>query len=428
MDNIASGACGGPPKTRHVLPALGRRSALSVSLAALLRRPAMAAAPQEVKVALLAPLTGPWARQGQMMQAGAAMAVYDINAAGGIKALGGAPMRLLVFDAGTSAETARNAAQRMVAQEPDLVGGSGAWLSSFTLAVTEVTERAGLPWLTESYSDAITSRGFRFVFQTAMTAGRQSLVALEKVLDVAKAAGANVKRLGIVADDSAGEQSFLRPIRTADPAERPLQLVMDQTYTPPLTDATTLVQRVRSSRPELLFLGASNASDSKLLLDKLHEYGLDRGRIAIYGNGEAMATSEMRDIVGVDELDGLFVVVVNWGGKGQEGLAAQYMARTGEPWLGQDTLQTYFDMLLFKEAVERAGAADRGKVADVLRAIDITDGPATLLPGRRVKFDGAGRIVDGNLVIVQWQGGRPVPVYPESLATAKPIWPQRGTP
>ena len=34
--------------------------------------------------------------------------------------------------------------------QPDLVGGTGSWLSSFTLAVTEVTERAQLPWLTLS--------------------------------------------------------------------------------------------------------------------------------------------------------------------------------------------------------------------------------------------------------------------------------------
>jgi hypothetical protein len=36
-------------------------------------------------------------------------------------------------------------------------------LSSFTLAITEVIERAQLPWLTLSYSDAITNRGFKFL-------------------------------------------------------------------------------------------------------------------------------------------------------------------------------------------------------------------------------------------------------------------------
>ena len=103
---------------------------------------------------------------GELERAGAELAIEHINNAGGIKALGGAKMKLVISDAGDNAEKAKNAAQRVLSQEPDLVGGLGAWLSSFTLAVTEVTERAELPWLTLSYSDQITGRGFRYVFQT----------------------------------------------------------------------------------------------------------------------------------------------------------------------------------------------------------------------------------------------------------------------
>src|SRR4029077_8893920 len=91
----------------------------------------------EVKVGLIAPMSGPWARQGDLMLKGAQLAIEDINQAGGIDAMAGAKMKLVVFDAGDTVEKAKNAAQRMVAQEPDLVGASGAWLSSFTLGVTE---------------------------------------------------------------------------------------------------------------------------------------------------------------------------------------------------------------------------------------------------------------------------------------------------
>jgi branched-chain amino acid transport system substrate-binding protein len=130
--------------------------------------PLSVAAPStEVKVALIAPFSGPWARQGDLMLKGAQMAVDAINAQGGIKALGGAKMKIVVIDAGDSIEKAKNAAQRMVAQESDVVGCTGAWLSSFTLAVTEVTERAELPCVTLSYSDQITARGFRYIFQTS---------------------------------------------------------------------------------------------------------------------------------------------------------------------------------------------------------------------------------------------------------------------
>jgi len=101
-----------------------------------------AAQTKEVKIGLIAPMSGPWARQGDLMLKGANLAVEDINKQGGIKSLGGATVKLLVFDAGDSVEKAKNAAQRMIAQEPDLVGATGSWLSSFTLGVTEVTERA----------------------------------------------------------------------------------------------------------------------------------------------------------------------------------------------------------------------------------------------------------------------------------------------
>ena len=49
---------------------------------------------REVKVGLIAPMSGPWARQGDLMLKGANLAIDDINKAGGIKALGGAKLKL----------------------------------------------------------------------------------------------------------------------------------------------------------------------------------------------------------------------------------------------------------------------------------------------------------------------------------------------
>src|SRR5678816_2409638 len=167
---------------------LGRRTALKMGLAgtaaALAPRRARAQSPREVKIALVVPLSGPWARQGILKQMGAELAIDDVNSSGGIKALGGAKIKLVVYDTGDSAEKAKNAAQRLVAQEPDVVGGMGAWLSTFTLAVTEVTERAQIPWLTLSYSDTITDRGFKYVFQSSPTAGLQSTEAVPTILNL----------------------------------------------------------------------------------------------------------------------------------------------------------------------------------------------------------------------------------------------------
>src|SRR5678815_400735 len=196
----------------------GRRTAIKLGLAGtaavLAPRRARAQSPREVKIALLVPLSGAWARQGILKQMGADLAIDDVNKGGGIKALGGAKLKLVVYDTGDTAEKAKNAAQRLVAQEPDVVGGMGSWLSSFTLAVTEVTERAQLPWLTLSYSDAITNRGFKFIFQTSPTADWQAAETLPTAIKLAEAATKKrPKTIGIIQDNTASPVSFGKQMR-----------------------------------------------------------------------------------------------------------------------------------------------------------------------------------------------------------------------
>jgi branched-chain amino acid transport system substrate-binding protein len=353
------------------------------------------------------------------------MAVDDINAAGGIKALDGAKVRLVQYDAGDSAEKAKNAAQRMVAQEPDISGGFGAWLSTFTLAVTEVTERAEIPWFTQSYSDLITARGFRYVFASSPTAVEQAEKALPTILDLAeRSTGKRPKKVAIIADNTASTVSFLKPIRGHVLADLGLTAVVDEVFTPPLTDATTLIQRVRSARPDFLLALSSNVPDDKMLLDKLAEYGLGSGKLPVVGNGGHWATPELVANAGKAVVQGMMIITAGGAGRGLEDIERRYMDRTKEPWLLQEPIMAYGHIMLLAAAVERAGSADRRLVADQIRAFDLRDGPALLFPGRHVKYDSAGRRVDAELMIVQWQDGRIVTTSPAGMAVAPAIWPK----
>lgn len=385
-----------------------------------------AAAQSEIKVAVIAPTSGPWARQGDLMMKGANLAIEHINAAGGIKSIGGAKLKLLVFDTGDSVEKAKNAAQRMVAQEPDLVGATGSWLSSFTLGVTEVTERAELPVLTLSYSDQITARGFKYVFQTSMPGGAQALEALPTLLKLAESAtGKKPTTVGIIQDNTAAAVAFTKPMREGSLAKLGLKLVVDETFTPPLSDCTPLIQKVRSSRPEFLLLLPTAISDDKMCVEKMSEMGLGKGRVPTISNGAHIGAPDMLKNSNKELLEGLMTVVGNWPAKGQEKIAEEFVKKTGEPWITQDSLSTYGDIWILKEALEKAGAADRKKVAEAIRQMDSREGSAKFFPGGRMKFDEQGRRVDADLIIVQWQNGVPVTVYPEASAVAKPIWPKQ---
>lgn len=374
---------------------------------------------QTVQVGLLVPLSGIYARPGSVMRMGAEMAVKDINDAGGIAALGGAKLELVLLDSGDSTEKAKNAAQRMVAEYPNLVAASGSYLSSFTLAVTEVTERAKLPVLTLSYSDLITDRGFEYVFQTSATAGAQAGIAIPTIMDLAESAsGKRPKTVAVFTDNTAASIASVKAMKGGILDKVGLELVVEETFTPPLADATALIQQLRARRPDLLFFLPTVISDAKLILEKMSEFNL---RIPTISFGIAIAEPDVLNTVSPDLIDGVMSAVANWGSKGQEGLIARLKAEYGEPWMTQNAISTYGDMWLLKTALEKAGKADREAVGAALRTLD--GGPSTYYPGGEMKFDEKGRRVGAGLTIIQWQNGVPVTVFPEDLALAAPIWP-----
>jgi branched-chain amino acid transport system substrate-binding protein len=406
---------------------LTRRSAakgLALSAAALAFPAIGRAQAQSVKIAMIAPMSGPWARQGQLLRMGADLAIEDINARGGIKSLGGAKLNIIYGDAGDSTEKAKNAAQRLVADNPDLVGGTGSWLSSFTLAVTEVTERAQIPWLTLSYSDAITNRGFKFVFQTSPTAEWQAAQTVPTALDMAQGAtGKRPTTIGLIMDNTASPTSFAKPLREGGLEKMGLKLVVDQIFTPPLSDATPLIEKVRSAKPGFLLLLTSAMPDCKLVLEKLDEFKLSHGKLPLVGNGAPFGSPELLKTIGPELLEGLLFSVANWPIKGQEEFIERFKKKTGEPFLTQDALCGYGHPSILAEALEACGVADKIKVAEAIRAMNLTTGPAAQCFPGPIKFDEKGRRIDVPMIFAQWQKGVPITVFPTNLALATAVWP-----
>jgi branched-chain amino acid transport system substrate-binding protein len=407
---------------------LSRRSLLMTGAAAMTMGPAWAAAePKPVEMALLVPLSGPWARDGLLEREGAEMAIDDVNKGGGIKALGGAKMKLIIADAGDSVEKAKNAAQRVVSQYPGLVAGAGSWLSSFTLAVTEVSERARLPWLTLSYSDAITARGYHYVFQTSPTSATQIRGLLPAIIAVAEeATGKKPQTAALIADNTAATVSAVKPlVQGGLLKEVGIKLLSEQIFTPPLSDATPLIQKVRAKRPDFLFQFTSNVPDDALGLETLTEMGLPRSVLPVVSLGAHIVTPELLKVAGKDIMEGVMTASGNWPTQKAEKLAARFRKRTGEPWMGQDSISAYGHVMIVKWALEKARAANREKVAEAIRGIDTSAGPSEYFPGKVLKFDDKGRRVAAQVVIVQWQNGVPVSVGPPEFAVAKAIWPKK---
>ena len=411
-------------ETRNKWVLGARNLLLSLALATgVATTAAKAQQPKEVEVGLLVPLSGLYARFGASTRMGAEMAVEHINAEGGIKSLGGAKLKLIVIDCGDTAEKAKSAAQRMVSEYPNMVAVSGSYLSTLTLATSEVTERAHLSMLTLSYSDLITSRGFKYIFQTSATAGSQSDQALPVLLKIARSAGAAPKTVAIITDNTAASVASVKPMREHLLKDVGLNLVVDETFTPPLSDATPLVQKIRAARPDLLFFLPTVISDAKLVLEKMNEFGMGKGKVPTIAFGIAMFEPDMLTTMSPDLLEGMIGSIGSWGSKGHEQMIAELKKKYKEPWMDQNVLSTYADFVLMTAALEKSGRADREAVATALHTMD--GGPSKYYPGGQLKFDENGRRVGAGLAIIQWQSGVPLTIYPEDLAMAKPLWPKK---
>jgi branched-chain amino acid transport system substrate-binding protein len=398
--------------------------ALAIALAVLVAAPTLLApdvarAAEELKIALVAPLSGRWARQGQLKKMGAEMAIAEIEAQGGIKALGGGKIVLREADAGDSVEKAVSAAQRALSREK-ISAGIGSWLSSFTLGVTEVAERLQVPWFTLSYADSITERGFKYTFQSSPVSSLQAEQALDLILDLAKRNNQQIRKAALVGDNTAAIVFFFKPLREKLLKAKGIEIVVDEVWTPPLADATAIIQKLRSTRPDIVFYGATNFPDSIQVLQKVKEFGL---RTPIMGVGAWLLTPEYVKTVGKELLDNVMSVTAAHPLKGQEDFVKRFTQRTGEPFMTQDPLMTYAHVWIIKEAAELAKSTDPKAIRDAVTKLDLRSGPAAsaLTPGR-IRYDERGRRVGATPIIVQWQGGEPFTVVPAELATRKPVW------
>src|SRR3546814_16082431 len=61
------------------------------------------------------------------------------------------------------------------------------------------------------------------------------------------------KTVAIITDNTAASISSVKRMKDDLLAPAGLELVVDEVFTPPLADATPLVQKLRATRPDLLF-------------------------------------------------------------------------------------------------------------------------------------------------------------------------------
>src|SRR5579885_2591018 len=154
-----------------------------------------------VKIGVLHPVSGALSYSGQQGRLGATMAVEDINAAGGIKALGGAKIEPMLGDAQSTPDGGNAEVEKMnAAGVPCIVGG---YASSICLAVSQAAARYDLPYVVDvGVADSIVSRGLKNTFRFSPGFGVIAKTALDNLAIINDQAGKPAKTVIIVHEDS----------------------------------------------------------------------------------------------------------------------------------------------------------------------------------------------------------------------------------
>lgn len=374
---------------------------------------------EPVQIGLIEPLSGPFADNGTQAKAGADLCVTQINDAGGIKSLGGAHLELKVQDTG-SAQPAQvaNQAQSLI-DGNKLSAMIGAWASSYTLAIAPVAEQNGVPLLTESFADDLTSQGYTYTFKIPAQASLMGTQGVDVVLDLAKANDYKINTVAVVAENtSSGQVSAkaaakrLRDLGISVPTE--------EYFAPGLTDANSLAIKVLADDPQFMFVQAGLA-DMKILQAAIAAQGYTG---PILGSGSALVNPNYFKTVGAPA-DGAFTSAGwNWDLPGAEKFVSDFEAKYGDKFdfPGQEAGEDCVAVYAIAAALEDAGSTDPAEVQAALAKVKITKGPGAMVASGTTSFDKTGLLTNATPVIVQWQDGKPRTVFPKKIATAEPIF------
>ena len=403
--SVRSGS--GGPSRRHVL--VGGTAVLAMPYLSRSARGQVS----EVNVGVIVPLSGANAQFGVNSRNGIELAADQINAKGGIKSLGGAKINLIVADSTSTPTTAATVGQRLITQN-NVVAILGAYASSLTLALSEATERRGIPLLTMSFSDQITGRGFKYVFQVISKASTIGAAQLEGTMEIAQGAGQKLDRIAIMYEDTAYGTSQAKGLRETA-AKHNIEVVMDDAYPLGITDVTPLINKLRATNAQAVF-PCSYLNDGLQIIRSMRQQNIT---LPVIGGAGGYVIPDFKKGLG-EFAEGVLSVA-----PGNYDLAPELTNAFKERYgyfMVHEALEHAVCLEVLAQALEKAGKADPEAVREALSTTRFEGGWCDAMPGKAVDFDETGLNTLAKPLMVQWRGEDLVTVWPSDLAKAKAVW------
>jgi branched-chain amino acid transport system substrate-binding protein len=371
---------------------------------------------KEVKLGYILPVTGPLAFEAQLALNGLQLAVDEVNAAGGIKSLGGARLALLPGDTQQKVELGNSEAARLMDQGVSALIGPFSSLVAYS--VRQLTEKNKTPFLLlAAVADNLTEGGLRYVFRVQPNGKAMATVTMNNIVEMAKASNVPVKRVAVMHEDGNFGTTMGNHVE-AFGGKLGYALVQRIHYSIKSPDFTAELSKVKASRPDLLVI-SGYYGDSKVIAETAAKLRI--GVHALVGLANA-AYSNPKFIADNRELTDQLFDGNYWHNPQSPRAKAVFAAyeKRFNSTLTSHGVQAYAVIGVLRDALERAGSADREKLRDALAKTNLAD---HILPQDAIKFDETGENVNATPALLQVQNGKPVVVGPARFAEAKPVFP-----
>ena len=365
-------------------------------------------------------ITGKYSTNGKNTLDGYQLAASRINEMGGIK-VGAKTYKLKIIYYDDESTSARGAqlVERLVEQD-HVKFVLGPYSSGLTKAIAPVTEKYKIPMVEGNGADRdLFTQGYRYLFAVLNTSDYYLREAVNLLAEQAKRLGKKPSEMRIAI--AIENDNFSQDVRNGvieDAKKYGMKVVIDDKLPPELNDMSATLTKVKALRPDMLVvsghakgatLAVRQTADQKVHVPMLALTHCDSAQIAEklgQAAEHAVCASQWDDDLSYKD---------KWFGTAKE-YAQRFEKAFGyaPPYQAAESTAS---VLVYVDALERAGSLDPQKVRDAIARTDVTTfyGP--------IKFDAAGKNIAKSMVLYQVQHGEYKVVAPSRWAQTKIVYP-----
>jgi len=401
-------------------------TALALSVAALCATaPGLAWAQDDtITLGAAVSLTGKYSTNGKNTLDGYNLAVNRINEMGGVK-VGDKTYKLKIAYYDDESTSARGAqlAERLI-QQDHVKFMLGPYSSGLTKAIAPVTEKYQIPMVEGNGADRdLFTQGYKWLFAVLSTSDYYLRDAVNLLAEQAKKEGKKPSdmRIAIAVEND----NFSKDVRDGvaeDAKKYGMKVVIDDKLPPEINDMSSTLTKVKALRPDMLVV-SGHEKGATLAVRQTADQNVHVPMLALTHCDSAQIAEKLgkaaENAVCASQWDDSLQYKDKWFGTAND--YAQRFQKTFNYRAPYQAAESSASVLVYADALSRAGSLDPQKVRDALAQTNLTTfyGP--------VKFDATGKNTVKPMVLYQVQGGEYKIVAPTQWAQAKLVYPASGS-